>query len=61
MNGLTIVGGPTKLSRVAFYLDSELKEKLEELARKKRRTLSNLMAVIAEEAIKDAQSKGEID
>ncbi|MEB3882334.1 hypothetical protein [Lyngbya sp. CCY1209] len=57
INGLTTVGGPTKLARIAFYVDPEVKEKLEKLAGIQRRTLSNLMAVIAEKAVEEAEKE----
>ncbi len=60
VTGIENVGGKTNLARVAFYLDPDLKEKLDKLAKVRRRTLSNLMAVIAENAIEEAEKNGEI-
>ncbi len=57
---LVDVGGQTKLDRVTVYLDPESKKKLEKLAKVKKRTLSNLVSVLIDEAVENAIAKGEI-
>ena len=54
------VGGQTKLDRVTVYLDPESKKKLEKLAKVKKRTVSNLVSVLIDEAIENAITGGEI-
>ncbi len=58
---LVDVGGQTKLDRVTVYLDPEAKKKLEKLAKLKKRTVSNLVSVLIDEAIQDAEQAGAID
>lgn len=53
--------GQTKLDRVTVYLDPEVKKKLEKLAKLKKRTVSNLVSVLIDEAIEDAEQVGAID
>lgn len=53
--------GQTKLDRVTVYLDPEVKKKLEKLAKLKKRTVSNLVSVLIDEAIDDAEQAGAID
>lgn len=50
----------TKLPRVVFHVPEELKERLEQLANKRRRSVSNLVRTLVEEAIEKAEKKGEI-
>ena len=57
---LVDVGGQTKLDRVTVYLDPESKKQLEKLAKVKKRTVSNLVSVLIDEAIENAAAKGEI-
>lgn len=52
---------PTRLPRVVFYLSEDLKQDLEKLANARRRSVSNLLLVLAEEAVKKAKAEGEID
>ncbi len=58
---LVDVGGQTKLDRVTVCLDPEAKKKLEKLAKLKKRTVSNLVSVLIDEAIQDAEQAGAID
>lgn len=53
--------GQTKLSRIAAYIEDEAKAELEKLAKARKRTVSNLLAVLIDEAIKQAKDNGEID
>jgi predicted transcriptional regulator len=53
--------GQTKLDRVTVYIDPEVKKKLEKLAKLKKRTVSNLVSVLIDEAIQDAEQSGAID
>ncbi|MGB3205673.1 MAG: ribbon-helix-helix protein, CopG family [Crinalium sp.] len=52
---------PSNLPRVNIYLPPNIKKGLEELAKKNRRTTSNMAAWIIEQAINEAQNKGEIE
>ena len=58
---LTDVGGQTKLDRITVYIDPESKKQLEKLAKVKKRTISNLVSVLIDEAIQVAEQSGEID
>ena len=60
VTSLVDVGVQTKLDRVTVYLDPESKKKLEKLAKVKKRTLSNLVSVLIDEAVENAIAKGEI-
>jgi predicted DNA-binding protein len=50
----------TKLPRVVFHIPEELKERLEQLANKRRRSVSNLVRTLVEEAIEKAEKRGEL-
>jgi hypothetical protein len=50
----------TKKARVVTYLDWEIKEKAERLAATRRRSLSNLLEVLIEDAVKEAEATGEL-
>lgn len=52
--------GQTKLDRVTVYIDPEVKKKLEKLAKLKKRTVSNLVSVLIDEAIEGAEKTGDI-
>ena len=49
----------TKNPRVVFYIPEDLKEKLEVLAANRRRSVSSMVLVLVEEAIKEAEENGE--
>lgn len=51
---------PSKLPKVIVYLDFGVKEDLERLANKEKRSLSNMVAVIVQEAIEKAKAEGKI-
>lgn len=44
---------PSSLPRIQVYLEPELKERAEKLAKKQRRSLSALICILLEEATKD--------
>lgn len=50
----------TKLPRIVFHAPDEIKEKLERLAAKRLRSVSNLVRLIVEEEIAKAEKKGEL-
>lgn len=52
---------PAKIPKVIVYLEPRLKKDLERLANKEKRSLSNMVAVIVQEAIDKAKSEGKID
>lgn len=41
---------PAKIPRIAVYLEEELKDKVEQLAKVERRSLSQMCAILIEEA-----------
>ncbi|MGE5660241.1 MAG: ribbon-helix-helix domain-containing protein [Actinomycetota bacterium] len=47
------VAVPSQLPRIQVYLEPELKERAEKLAKKQRRSLSALICVLLEEATKE--------
>lgn len=49
----------TKNPRVVFYIPEDLKEKLEVLASNHRRSVSSMVLVLVEQAIKEAEDAGE--
>ena len=51
---------PARIPRIAVYLQPEIKEQLERLAMLERRSLSQLAALIIEEAVKKAEEEGKI-
>jgi len=51
---------PTKLPKLTFYLPEELKKDLEQLAKSRRRSVSNLLVVLAEAEVKKAKEEGEL-
>jgi|GEM_PF-955015 predicted DNA-binding protein len=55
------VGGKTNLARVTVYIEPEAKEKLERLAKAEKRTMSNLISVLIDNAIEEAEAKGKIE
>lgn len=50
----------TKLPRLVVYLPPETKEKLEQLAVRERRSLSQMAVYAIEEAIRQAEAEGKI-
>jgi CopG-like RHH_1 or ribbon-helix-helix domain, RHH_5 len=50
----------TKLPRIVFHAPDEIKEKLERLATKRLRSVSNLVRLIVEEEIAKAEKRGEL-
>jgi predicted DNA-binding protein len=50
----------TKLPRIVFHAPDEIKEKLERLAMKRLRSVSNLVRLIVEEEIAKAEKSGEL-
>jgi len=50
----------TKKPRVVVYLDASLKERLEALADKRNRSISNLLETLAKQEIEEAQESGEL-
>lgn len=47
---------PAKIPRIAVYLDEELKDQVEKLAGAERRSLSQMCAILIEEAVKSRLS-----
>jgi len=52
---------PTKNPRVVVYLSETLKTKLERLAAKRNRSVSNLLETLAKEEVERAENTGEIE
>ncbi|MEP0873707.1 ribbon-helix-helix protein, CopG family [Trichocoleus desertorum AS-A10] len=52
---------PTKNPRVVVYLNETLKAKLEKLAAKRNRSVSNLLETLVKEEVDRAEREGEID
>lgn len=50
----------TDKKRVSLYVDEEVKEKLERLAKARKRSLSNLIEVSMTEIVEKAEKEGEI-
>ncbi|MEC4817817.1 MAG: ribbon-helix-helix protein, CopG family [Scytonema sp. PMC 1069.18] len=50
----------TDKKRVSLYIEETLKVELEKLAKVRKRSLSNLIEVLCEEAIQQAKKQGEI-
>lgn len=51
----------TKKPRIVVYVSEELKDRLEALALKRNRTVSNLLATLAMDEVETAREKGEIE
>jgi predicted transcriptional regulator len=60
VNATRTKGVATKLPRVVFHVPEELKEELEQLANKRRRSVSNLVRTLVEEAVEKAKKRGEL-
>ncbi|KKD35749.1 hypothetical protein [Limnoraphis robusta] len=58
MNSQTV---PSKLPRVNVYIEEGLKRKGEKLAKKRLRSLSNLLVWLLQQEIESAEKTGEID
>ncbi|HAN72891.1 MAG TPA: hypothetical protein DDZ60_10830 [Planktothrix sp. UBA10369] len=52
---------PSKLPRVNVYIDPNLKDKGEKLAKKRFRSLSNLLAWLLIQEVERAEKDGEIE
>ena len=52
---------PAKVPRIAVYISEELKQDLEKLAHAERRSLSQMAAILLEEAIQKAKEEGKIE
>lgn len=50
----------TDKKRISLYVEERLKIELEALAKSRRRSLSNLIEVLCEEAVEKAKQEGEI-
>jgi hypothetical protein len=50
----------TNKKKLSLYVQEEIKQKLTQLARARRRSVNNLIEVICEEAIAKARKDGEI-
>ncbi|MBD2054791.1 ribbon-helix-helix protein, CopG family [Oculatella sp. FACHB-28] len=55
------VGMPSDKPRVTVYIDEEIKNDLEKLAKASDRPISNLVLVLIKEAIAKAKSEGIIE
>lgn len=51
---------PAKIPRIAIYLSEEVKADLEALANSERRSLSQMGAILIEEAIARAKAEGRL-
>ncbi|MBD2485660.1 hypothetical protein [Planktothrix sp. FACHB-1365] len=58
---MTVQTVPSKLPRVNVYIDPDLKEKGEKLAKKRFRSLSNLLAWLLIQEVEKAEKDGEIE
>ena len=58
MNSQTV---PSKLPRVNVYIEEELKRKGEKLAKKRLRSLSNLLVWLLQQEVESAEKTGEIN
>ncbi len=50
----------TKKARIVTYIEHDVKEKAEQLASIRRRSLSNLLEVLIESAVREAEESGEL-
>jgi CopG-like RHH_1 or ribbon-helix-helix domain, RHH_5 len=60
LNGKLIPQSPQDIARIVFHAPDEIKEKLERLAAKRLRSVSNLVRLIVEEEIAKAEKRGEL-
>jgi predicted transcriptional regulator len=51
---------PSEKPRITVYLDEDLKEELEELARLNDRPVSNFVLTLIKQAITDAKAQGQL-
>jgi hypothetical protein len=58
MNSQTV---PSKLPRVNVYIEEGLKQKGEKLAKKRLRSLSNLLVWLLQQEVESAEKAGEIE
>jgi hypothetical protein len=52
---------PSKLPQLHAYVDSQLKKDIERLAKRRRRTVSSLLAYLAQLEVEKAKETGELD
>lgn len=57
---MTAITVTTDKKRISLYVEERLKVELEALAKSRRRSLSNLIEVLCEEAVDKARQEGEI-
>lgn len=57
---MTAITVTTDKKRISLYVEERLKIELEALAKARRRSLSNLIEVLCEEAVDKAKQEGEI-
>lgn len=57
---MTAITVTTDKKRISLYVEERLKMELEALAKSRRRSLSNLIEVLCEEAVDKAKQEGEI-
>lgn len=50
----------SKLPRVVVYLEPQLKADAEKLAKRRRRSVSNLITVLLQEEVEEARRQGEL-
>jgi hypothetical protein len=50
----------TEKRKISAYLDEELKERAEQLAKLEKRSLSNLIEILLQEAVDKAQAEGRL-
>lgn len=55
-----LIDVPTDKSRVATYLDEELKQKLERLAALEDRSVSNFLERLIKQVVEQAEKEGKI-
>ncbi|MFM6194508.1 MAG: ribbon-helix-helix domain-containing protein [Planktothrix sp.] len=57
---MTTIAVPSKLPQLHAYVDPELKEEVEKLAKRRRRTVSSLIAYLLQLEVEKAKKEGEI-
>ncbi len=57
---MTIFSVPTDKSRVATYIEEELKQKLEKLAALEDRSVSNFLERLIKQVVEHAEQEGKI-
>jgi hypothetical protein len=59
-NSHRVTSVPAKIPRIAVYLSEDVKADLESLANDERRSLSQMAAILIEEAIARAKAEGRL-